>query len=669
MKTHNSKNMAESATCMIFKSRVQTIILLLLVINHYVAGQNIRKEYGKVTGEDMIYKECPFDKSAEAVVLFDKAQTYFSRSENGFDVIFDRVTRIKILKDGGTEWAKVEIPLYTSNNIYEKVDDLSAVAYNFENNEIKTTELNREDCHIEKLSDNWVVQKFAVPNVKAGTVIEYKYRITSEYLFNLRDWNFQWKIPVLDSEYIVHIIPFYEYTYLLQGANQFSTQTSVESTDESQFGSIKYKDMIYTYGMKNVPAFKDEEYITSLDDYIIKLDFQLSKIHYPNGSKKEILTSWPQLKEDLMQDENFGGFIEKCKKSGEKLFDNAGMVHLTNQQKFDSIINYVKRNFTWNKSYRIYNSKKINKLQADKFGNSADLNLLAIGLLNKVGITARPILISTRNHGKIKTSYPFFDGFNSVIIGAQIDSTLVIADATDILLNNNTLPIQCLNDKGLIIDKTQRVEWVNLMAGKPSTIKTSINATITEEAITSRFEINADNYLGLNLSHDYGVDKTKLLKYISNQNYEISDSSLVIKNIAKASDSYSYKFAAIIKPEKLKTKIYVSPFFNEVIGVNPLKQKERNYPIDMVYTNHKIYESDFIIPNGYKVTFIPTDMNVDNKKYALSYKIVSSGNHIHATLSYIFNHSEYPASDYFLLKSFFEDIITKSGEKIVLEKL
>jgi len=648
--------------------RISKLITLCLLLCQLTSGQNDLREFGKVGGDDINYSECPFDKSAEAVVLFDKAETYFSNTDEGFNVVFERVTRIKILKDGGAEYAKVEIPLYTSNNIDERIDDLAATAYNLENGEFKITKLSTQNCHTEKLSENWEVEKFAIPNVKAGTVIEYKYRITSGYVFNLRDWNFQWKIPVLYSEYVVKMIPFYEYTFLLQGANRFATQTSVEGNSENQFGSIKYHEMIHTYIMKDIPAFKDEEYITAADDYIIKLDFQLSKIYYTTGAKRDILTNWPQLKEDLIKDENFGSFQEKCQKAGEKLFNIEGMTSLTSQQKFDSVINYVKRNYTWNKSYRIYNSKKVSKLLTDKFGNSADLNLFAIGLLNKVGIPARPILISTRNNGKIKSNYPFLDGFNNVVIAAQLDSAFILSDATDILLDNKMLPIQCINDKGLLIDKNKKTIWINMQVKKQSTIKTVINAVVTEDAIKSHFEISADNYSGLDLCHDYGADKIKLLKNLNKQNYEISDSSLVINNITKASDIYSYKFNATFKPESLKNKLYISPFFNEVISDNPLKQKERSYPIDMIYSKQKIYESDFTIPDNYKISFIPANENIDCEKFVLNYKTETSKNHIHISLSYLFKQSEYPAAEYANLKTYFDEIISKAAEKIVLEK-
>ncbi len=73
----------------------------------------------------------------------------------------------------------------------------------------------------EKVNDHWRVKKFALPDVKEGSVIEYKYKIISPYFFNLHDWDFQQRIPVIYSEYTTAMIPFYEYTYIFQGASKF----------------------------------------------------------------------------------------------------------------------------------------------------------------------------------------------------------------------------------------------------------------------------------------------------------------------------------------------------------------------------------------------------------------------------------------------------------------
>lgn len=643
-------------------------ILVATVCLQLTQAQNNKYEFGKVSNDDIQYKECPYDKTAEAVVLFDKGESRFVQTENSFMVVYERTTRIKILTKAGVDWAKVEIPIYQSNNIYEKVINLEATAYNFEDGQLTANKLEKESVHEEKLSENWLQKKFAVPNVKVGTVIEYKYAIESEYVFQLRDWEFQWKIPVLYSEYKVSLVPFYQYTFLLQGANKFDEQTSVVSTGlEEQFGNVRYKDMIHTYVMKNLTAFKDEEFITSPRDYIIKLDFQLSKITYADGFQKDIISTWPLLMKDLLGDDNFGKYAAKCEKLASKVFDLKGFSSLTQQQKFDSVLSYVKKNYSWNKKDRKYASKSVKDLMADKFGNSADLNLFAVGLLNGVGVKAYPVLISTRDNGKIKYDYPFLDFFNYVGIKANIDSVSVLSDATDILIANDRLPLNCINDRGLIVQK-DKVEWVGLLSRTNSKSRSSLFVHLNDTMSTVGVILTAGEYDGLYMRKQYGSDMKKITKYFSDNDYNVADSTVVIKNMENFSNPYSLKFISEFRPERINNKIYLAPFFSEVPKVNPLKQQTRTYPIDMIYSKQRIFNSNIPIPEGYAVEFLPASKKIKNPQFEMEYNATIVGENVNVAFYYSFKQPVYDAADYAKIKTYYNEIISKSNEKIVFVK-
>ena len=643
------------------------LFVYLFLWGGIVRSQNREYEFGKIGSSDMNYSECPFDKQADAVVLFDKGESNFVEQDGNFNVVFKRTVRIKILNEAGINWANVEIPYYQSNNIFEDVTDIVAVSYNFEAGTLNKTEMKASNCHAEKKNENWMLTKFAIPNVKVGSVIEYKYSIESQYVFNLRDWEFQWKIPVLYSEYKVSMIPFYQYSFLMQGATKFDEQTSVVSNYDRQYGSIKFQDYVHTYIMKNVAAFKDEEFITSPNDYIIKLDFQLSKIIFPQGYQKDIITTWPLLIKDMLDSESFGKHISKCEKMTPKVFNLATFSNLTQQQKFDSVINFVKKTYIWNKNERLYTSKNIKKFQEDKFGNSADINLFAIGLLRGVGINAQPVIISTRENGKIKLDYPFLDFFDYVLIKADVDSTVILSDATDIFIANNRLPVNCINDRGLVIQK-DKVEWVNLQAKTMSRIRTSVINNLSANQCLSKVSLNASEYDGLNFRKKFGTDKKAIIKHLSENEYNINDSTVVIKNMESFSSPYIVSFVNDSKPEIINNKIYISPFLQEVIQNNPLKQQSRSYPIDMNYAKQRVYVSTTTIPEGYKIDFLPVNKTIKNAYFEMDYNVNIFEKIVYVSFAYSFKKPVYDAGDYLMIKSFYNDIIGKANEKIVFVK-
>ena len=643
-------------------------IVFLICITTVIPAQNFNNEYGNVGKEDISYSNYPKDIAAEAVVIYDIGQSYFGRTDNSFEVIYERTTRIKVFKEAGIKYANVEIPFYGEGDIYENVSDIEACTYNFEKGIFTRSNLDLKTCHDEKLNNYWTLKKFALPNVKVGSIIEYHYKISSEYLFKLRNWNFQWKIPVIYSKYTTKMIPFYQYTWLLQGANKFESQKSyIDPGMDRQFGSIKFQDMDYEYVMKDLPAFKDEEFITSEDDNIIKLNFQLSKVINQDGVEHNVISTWPEMIKDLLKDEDFGGYERKSEGMATKIFDLKSLTLLPAQQKFDSVLNYVKANYTWNKSNYRMSTKSVKAFMKDKSGNNADINLFTIGLLNAAGIKACPVILSTRDNGKIKLDYPFIHFFNYVAILADVDGKKILTDATIMLSANDRIPEKCINDKGLIVQKGN-VEWVGLQSTVPSKIQKTIWMNLTDSVNNVTVQTSATEYSGLDYRDDFGTNTRTIKQHLLDKGYNVIDSSIVVKNQTNIKNPYILKYAIEDHPEKVNDKMYVSPFLHEVLAENPLKQSVRTYPIDMVYPKKSSYYSEISIPEGYKVDFLPAADKIKNEMFELEYSTLVQDNKINVSLIYYFKIPVYDPIEYSKIKYYFNEIVNKGSEKIVFVK-
>jgi len=642
------------------------LVLLILCSKITINAQDEFKQYGKVGSESIDYKFCPFDKTAEAVVLSDVGESHFEQTPNSFEVVYERVTRIKIFNEAGIKWATVEIPFYREGSIYEQVEFIEASTYNFQNGKLTKSNLDYANCHVEKINESWNQTKFAMPNVKPGSIIEYRYRIRSEYVFNLRNWEFQWKIPVLSSKYIVRRNPFYQYAWILQGATKFDSQTSSVDPSEQNFGGAKYHESISEFEMKNLPAFKDEEFITNSDDYIIKLDFQLSKVTQITGISQNVMTTWPELITDFLKDESFGGYIKKSSEIAAKQFDLKSFTAKTPQEKFDSIITLVKNNFSWNKTSSKYASKSPKNFLKDKYGNAADINLFTIGLLNAVGIEAVPVIVSTRKNGRIKYDYPFSRFFNYVIIFATIDGKNILADATEPQAANDQISIKCMNDKGLMIKKDQ-VNWIMLQPLLTSKKFSKMFIDISDLSQSAGIETSETNLDALNSRNEFASDLIALKKSLTDKGYNLPDSSLsIISSLPKT--PYQFKYKTVDTPEIINGKIYVSPFLHEIIKDNPLKQPTRTYPIDMTYPTKRTYYSEVNAPKGYKVDFVPEKIRIDNDLFEMDYNAIVDANRVVVSYSYYFKLPVYSAADYDKIKYYFNEIIKKGNEKISFVK-
>jgi len=641
------------------------LIMMLFSLQSFLKAQGFNNEYGKIGKADLELNSYEKDKNAEAVVISDVGTSYFERTSDSFELIYERTTRLKVLKEAGIKWASIEIPYYREGEIFEDVYDIEACAYNFENGNISRTILDVKNSQEEKVNEYWNLKKFAMPNVKEGSVIEYRYKVRSQLFFNMRNWEFQWKIPVISSKYITKMIPFFQYTWLLQGATKFDSQKSYEDPGfERQFGYTKFHDVIYEYAMKDIPAFKDEEFIASSDDYIIKLNFQLSKTFDYRGGSYNVLTTWPEMVKNLIKNEDFGGYSRKAEGLASKLFNLKSLSTLPEQQKFDTILNYVKSNYNWNGMNGKFASKSPKAFMKDRLGNDADINLFTVGLLNAVGIKSYPVIISTRNNGKIKYDYPFSHFFNYVVITTEIDGKIVLSDATSTLSPNNRIPQKCMNDKGLVICK-DRVDWVGLrtpyLSSNKEIIKIDMSDTIQQAAIKSY----STEYFALDHRTDDGINTRLIKKNLLEKGYALVDSSIVVKNQTEIKEPYILNYNVTLQPEKVNDKIYVSPFLHEVISENPLKQPSRNYPLDMIYPRKMSYFAEINIPEGYKIDFFPISDKIKNDQFEMDYYTSVTDTKINVFLIYYFKNPIYEAGEYAKLKFYYNEIINKGSEKIV----
>jgi hypothetical protein len=130
----------------------------------------------------------------------------------------------------------------------------------------------------------------------------------------------------------------------------------------------------------------------------------------------------------------------------------------------------------------------------------------------------------------------------------------------------------------------------------------------------------------------------------------------------------SLSFNAIIPVEKYNNRVLVAPFLNAPVTENPFTQKTREYPVDMIYSSQMNYNSEIVIPENLRVVQIPEELSIDNANFTLTYTIQQMGSgRIFVEASYQFHKPVYPAKMYNGLKFYYNKIIDKLNEKIVLE--
>lgn len=656
----------------IMKIFLSTIIILLVFSSVSFGQAPDSTEFGHITKADIALKQYPNYSNASAVVLDDVGTSKFLIDDNNWSITigFYRTTRIKIFTDAGISYAKVTIPFQTGYGVNEWVSGIEAATYNDENGQLVKTEIDPKYIYYEKVGNHMNVVRFVLPDVRKGSIIEYRYKLETNALYRLPSWHFQWAIPVLYSNYEVRMIPFFQYEWLLQGASSFdSHQSYVDHRLSRSYGPTNFYDYVHNYTMLDIPAFMDEDFVASVDDYIMKINFQLDKQIYPSGETISDITTWNDLVGNVLQGDNFGKYLKKSMKLSTKLMNMKKLQREPEPARFESVINYMKSHFKWNGDENWFATEKSEQFLEDKGGSAQDINLFAVGMLRAADINAYPVLISTRNHGTIKYNYPYIHFFNDVIILANIDGKPVLSDASSRYCIDSRIPIRDINDKGLIIKKSKgNVSWIPLN-------RTPLSATITENRVmyhddSLRVHVRdiAREYDALELRNQFSGDPEALKKSLESDSYELIDSTVSMQNQNKRAKPFGLSYSFCTQPLTMGGKMYIAPFFNEIGNENMFRENKRTFPIDLIYPDKMEYTSILTIPSGYKIGYLPKPLNSNNDLYELNYGVKQKGNKLTITLEYYFKKAIYPASDYFRLKSFFAQVVKKGNEKIVLSK-
>ncbi len=174
---------------------MRTLPLFLFLSFHFLfISQDHGFPFGQVTYRELEIKKFDQDTAAVAVILDEFGEAYVDNN-NDHNIIFEYHVKIKILKKAGVKYGDFEIRLRKNESYKEQVIGVKASSFNFENGSMRETKLDPKKVYTQNVHKYMDLTKFAVPNVREGTVIEVSYKLESPFFSNFRSWEFQCDIP------------------------------------------------------------------------------------------------------------------------------------------------------------------------------------------------------------------------------------------------------------------------------------------------------------------------------------------------------------------------------------------------------------------------------------------------------------------------------------------
>jgi hypothetical protein len=243
--------------------------------------------YGHVSPADMDMKRCDFETDANAEVLFDKAYVYYRFTT----VVIEYHKKIKIFNDKGYDAAKVRIEYYGGHND-EAVSDIQAETINMNNGTIEYKPVDKSIIFTQNVDKDIKSITFTFPDLKPGSIVEFKYKLSTYDPGAFPNWFFDGDFPVRHSEFKADFTKDYTFKFIKRVHQKFATDTSYFTN-----GKNANHGTTFIWALDNIRSVKQEPYMTDVQNNIQHILFQVTA-----SSER----TWVNIVKSLLKDPYFG---------------------------------------------------------------------------------------------------------------------------------------------------------------------------------------------------------------------------------------------------------------------------------------------------------------------------------------------------------------------------
>jgi len=658
---------------------MKKIILLFLILLFGTAAFAQDFPYGEQDDAALDMKKYDKDTSAHAVILKEHGTSGINLS-NDYHVrlTFDYHAKIKFFdsKEFEREGTFV-IPIYNGDGmVYEEVEDIKGITfYKDDNGMIQQAELDPKKIITEKRNRHYSLIKFTMPALRNGCVIEVSYRKITPYFRLFHPWDFQGCIPKVYSEYEVHIPGLWNFNASLRGYLKLTKNTAKIESKCFTFGSGSADCSNIVYGMSDIPAFKQEDYMTAEKNYMSAIYFELEEeTDLQTGAKMKFAKEWKDLDYNLKTERWFGG---QLKRSGLMKDRIAPIIaNKTDQmEKAQIIYNYINNTIKWDENDDFSSDDGIRQALINHKGNAGDINLALVTALNAGGIPTEAVLLSTRLHGNINKLYPSIGDFNYVIAKATIGDKSYLLDATEPLLPFGMLPMRCLNDQGRVFSLDKPSYWIDLNTNQRKNVTYSLDLTLQDngkmKGTITRYSSGYSGYLKrIEIKKFNSVNE-----YVENIAEKLRKTKVIKSDIVNIDSldkplGETYEVEMNIYDNLNHDHLSFSPFLLNQVTTNPFKLAERDFPVDWGMPSDERYIINVHLPQQYVLENPPKAMAVAMPDNGGNFFTAFDGDTQNFSFSYDtrFNKSIYSPEEYPYLKELYNKIILAQKNEFVFKK-
>lgn len=656
------------------------LVFLFICCSTLLFAQRERSsKMGQTTPTEVQMASYANDRNAKALVLYEHAN-YYRDDRNNYRFVTDYYKRIKIFdKDEAQD--KTIINIYTGKD--ELVKDIKGITYYLEDGRQKSIALAEDQIFTSQVNERVTKTSFTLPAIIDGAVIEYSYKITTPYL-TIRDWLFQSDIPKLKSQFDLAILGNFQYNVRLTGfydldKNENSVKNRCMLLPDGGMSACA----IYSYGMNNIPAFEEEDFMLSKKNYLSRISLDLksitSKTQVGAGYNERVETkvknytkTWKDadkaLRLDFLNNQGSKKNFFKKKLSDEILSEVDELV------KAKMIYDFIRDHYTWNEINWVSSNILVKESFEKKSGSVDEINLSLYNSLQAAKIESYITLVSTRENGIPTKLFPVITDFNYVIIKAVINGEEYFLDATNKYRPFGQIPFKCLNGEARVFDFKKGSYWQDINKARRAERQVTYDLNFDDEGyIQASVKLSNSRYFANEIRNKYyeiGEDEYISNKESMGKNFEIEDYK--ITDLTTLDKPVGESFSLISDDSFLgQDNVKLSPIVFPTIKSNPFNLEDRLFPVDFGHQRFVTQRITVNLPEGYKAMSVPQDTGVKlpNNGGSYVFKVQNKGNQVKLYIRYQIAKKVFTSDEYFYLKEFFNKILNAEKGLIEIQKI
>jgi hypothetical protein len=680
-----------------FAARIVGALLTLAVAPLGASPQ----QWPPVTEEEKALTDCPQQPGAPAIFLYREE----IRNDNDWTRTY--YCRMKILTAAGKDRANIEIPFAKGS---EKVGDLEARVVRPNGGVVPFTGQMFDKTALRAGKLRITVKTFAIPDVDAGCIIDYRYKIVPdrdgsssdkgvdllENLFGVQGKPKEGGIDMDEGVLFVRIDTWDVQEDVFTRKAKFAYEPSdlLEKLLARFFRGLRLNWVSHNMAgrkperkrgrieleLENIPAFEREEYMTpeSTQRMQVRLFYLEGKTDSPEKYWKGEGKNWQRGAEKFLQ------------KSGDAPAEAQRLVSAVNDPIAKLRALYARAQEIKNLSYdrtmtrqrrkelKIKDNHSVADVLKNNYGLRSDITRTFAALAAASGFEAKVIRVAARDDKLFdKNACGLYNQFDTELAMVRLNGRDQLFDPATPYCPLGLVRWSCAGTICLVPSDNP-----------PSFLTTPVyppdTALIQRELVLG---LDAEGNLAGNVKVTYmgqealvrrldhiGDDEVEVKKDLEAEMAEIlpvgaRPTLKKLENMTNSADKVLADFditvPGITTVAGQRTLVPVSPLLGG--GQHPFRHAQRKYPIYFPYPRREFNDIVITLPPGMKVETAPAPRSDRGESFDYSLVcVVENGTKIHVQRDLVIKKSYFPVAQYAAVKAFFDQVRAGDEEQVVL---